>query len=247
MFKTGLASVSFRSLNAEEIIRLTKECGLSAIEWGSDIHAPKDNASLLVRIKELMDEAGLYTSSYGTYFRIGETPAQELYGYISAAKILGTKTLRIWCGRKNYENTGAAERGKIIEEAKDVARIAEDAGVVLGIECHNNTFTSSPEGALSLMQGVSSPSLRMYWQPLNDEAQNTRYAQKISQYAVNVHVFNRSQGGKHPLCEGLDAWQRYLSFFDGTQHLLLEFMPDGLPESLAKEAEALRLIYKSII
>ena len=142
MFKTGLVSVSFRGLSVDEIIRLAKDSGLSAIEWGSDVHAPKDDTNRLEYIRRQMDAAGLYTSSYGTYFRIGETPTEEIYGYITAAKILGTKILRLWCGRKNYEDMDESERKRILDEAKSVAQIAEREGVIFCIECHRNTFTS---------------------------------------------------------------------------------------------------------
>ena len=43
MWKKGLVSVSFRSLEIDEIIKLTKEAGLDTIEWGSDVHAPCDD------------------------------------------------------------------------------------------------------------------------------------------------------------------------------------------------------------
>ena len=240
MFVTGLTSISFRNLSVDEIIRLTRESGLKAIEWGSDIHAPKDNAPLLKDIREKMERAGLYTSSYGTYFRIGESSLADLPDYICAASILGTKILRLWCGRKNYEDMDEAERKRIIEEAGLAASIAEQHGVVFCVECHKNTFTSCLFGALRLMETVNSSAFRMYWQPslLLDEAGNTEYADKISKYTQNIHVFNWSEKGRIKLREGFSAWQKYLSFFDGTQHLLLEFMPDNSPASLAEEAEA---------
>ena len=242
MFKTGLVSVSFRSLSVDKIISLARENRLSAIEWGSDVHAPMDDTERLNYIKAKMDRAGLYTSSYGTYFRIGETPTEKLHEYISAAKILGTNVLRLWCGRKNYEDTTEKERESMVFEAISAARIAEKEGVTVGIECHNNTFTSCPEGALALMRGVNSSAFRMYWQPLGDVDADIEYAKSIAPYILNVHVFNRSSEGKRPLSEGLDIWQKYLSYFDRTQHLLLEFMPDGLSESLASEAESLRCL-----
>ena len=241
MFKTGLVSISFRNLSAEEIIRLTKESGLAAIEWGSDVHAQKDDIRELWRIREQMDNAGLYTSSYGTYFRVGENSPDELCDYLSAANILGTKILRLWCGRKNYEDMTEAERQWIIEESKRAADIAERAGVTFCMECHNNTFTSCSEGALRLMNSVNSGAFGMYWQPsrLINQKANLDYASAISPYARNIHVFNWSEHGRHPLSSGLDVWGKYVSHFDGTQHLLLEFMPDNSAESLLGEAMAL--------
>ena len=246
MFKTGLASVSFRNLSVEEIVCLTRKCGLSAIEWGSDIHAPRNDVENLKRIKTLMEAAGLYTSSYGTYFRIGETHTDELFEYVSAANILGTETLRLWCGRKNYEDMSEKERDHIIEESKKVAAIAEKSGVVLCMECHNNSFTNCISGALRLMREVDSESFRMYWQPspLLDEKENIEYAKRIAPFTRSIHVFNRSASGPRPLSQDGGAWGKYLSCFSGSQHLLLEFMPDGLPSSLEAEATALMRIVK---
>ena len=41
-----------------------------------------------------------------------------------------------------------------------------------------------------------------------------------------------------------DLREKYLSFFDGSQRLLLEFMPDGKIESLEREVTALYKICK---
>ena len=57
-----------------------------------------------------------------------------------------------------------------------------------------------------------------------------------------IHVFNWEGKNKYPLCDAIDIWRKHLSFFDGSQKLLLEFMPDGKPESLAAETAALKEI-----
>jgi hypothetical protein len=56
-------------------------------------------------------------------------------------------------------------------------------------------------------------------------------------------VFHWIEKEKFPLAQGLAIWKKYLSCFDGSQNLLLEFMPDGKPETLPREVETLgRLI-----
>ncbi len=74
------------------------------IEWGSDIHAPKDDIEKLYAIKSLCDEKGILCSSYGTYFRIGQDNKDEIIEYIKSAKILGTNVIRVWCGIKNSQS-----------------------------------------------------------------------------------------------------------------------------------------------
>lgn len=244
MFKTGVVSVSFRQLSVDEVISHTKEAGLSAIEWGSDVHAPYTDIERINYIAKAQKEAGLYCSSYGTYFKLGEHPVEELYGYIEAAKILGTNILRLWCGKKNYADMTAEEREFIISESKKAAKIAEEKGAVLCMECHNKSFTNKLDGALDLMKSVNSPAFRMFWQPSSrlSYEENVEYAKEIAPYTYNVHVFYSKDGVARPLAEGVSDWREYLSYLDGNQHLLLEFMPDRRVESLATEAKTLNEI-----
>lgn len=244
MFDLGLVSVSFRSLELKQIVELCRECGLAYIEWGSDVHAPCADSARINEIIELQTDCGIKCSSYGTYFRIGVNDSSELYGYIEAAKKLGTDILRLWCGDKNYTDMTTDEREYIIAESKKAAKIAEECGVTLCMECHNKTFTNCLDGAIELMQAVDSPNFRMYWQPNQFRTldENLEYAEKIAKYVKVIHVFNWEGKNKYPLCDAIDIWRKYLSFFDGSQKLLLEFMPDGKPESLAAETAALKEI-----
>ena len=92
--KAGLVSVSFRPYSIEEIISAAKAQNLTHIEWGSDIHAPYSNEENLKKIAALCKENSI-TCSYGTYFRFGQTPMEELEKYIAAAKVLGADILRV--------------------------------------------------------------------------------------------------------------------------------------------------------
>ena len=244
MFKTGVVSVSFRKLSVDEVISYTKKSGLKAIEWGSDVHAPYVDMERIEYIAKAQKEAGLYCPSYGTYFKLGEHDTEELHGYIAAAKVLGTNVLRLWCGNKNHADLTAEERELVISESKKAAKIAEEEGAVLCMECHNNSFTNTLEGALDLMKSVNSPAFRMYWQPNSKGGVegNIEYAKAIAPYTNTIHVFYYEEGKKHPLADGIGDWEKYLACFDGSQHLLLEFMPDGSPESLAGEAKTLNAI-----
>lgn len=244
MFDVGLVSVSFRKFSPTHIVELCSKNDLRYIEWGSDIHAPCSDTERLKEIVDLQKENGIKCSSYGTYFRIGVNDCSELYSYIKAAHLLGTDILRLWCGEKNYEDMSEDERAFIISESQKAAIIAENEGVTLCMECHNKTFTNCLDGALELMKTVNSPNFQMYWQPnqYRSEDINLEYARAIAEYTKVIHVFNWEGKNKYPLSEAGDIWKKYLSCFDGSQKLLLEFMPDGEPESLAAEAEALRQI-----
>lgn len=244
--KIGLVSVSFRRESPEQILKSMRGCGLSHIEWGSDIHAPQNCPEKLQEIAALQAEFGIKCCAYGTYFRIGVTPAEELETYISAAKILGADVLRLWCGNKGSQKYTDAEKETLFATCRALAEIAEKYDVTLCLECHNNTFTDRAEAALSLMQAVGSPHFKMYWQPNQfcSLQENMAYANAIAPYTVNIHVFNWENTNRYPLARGADAWRSYLTLFDRTQTLLLEFMPDDQLDSLPAEANALKEIAK---
>ena len=242
--KLGLVSVSFRQLSVLEIIKLIKAEGMSLVEWGSDVHAPIDDIEKLEQIAELQKEYGIKCSSYGTYFKVGTTPIEELESYIKAAKILGTNVLRIWCGDKDSENYSESEKQKLFEECKKLSEIAEQNVVVLCLECHGWTYTNRLSSALEVMEVVNSDSFKMYWQPnqFRSYEENLEYAENIAKYTVNIHVFNWDGEDKFPLIEAKEKWQEYLKKFSGNENLFLEFMPDGKPESLTTEYAALKEI-----
>ena len=241
MFQTGLVSVSFRKLTPQEIIAAAAQVNLNWIEWGSDIHAPYDDPARLEEIARLQQESGIGCCAYGTYFRLGVHAPEELPGYIRAAKCLGTGTLRLWCGDRSPAKYAPEELDALYAQCRRVAKIAEAAGVTLCMECHNWTLTETAESALALMEAVDSPAFRMYYQPnqFKSTEENLRYAQLLSPYTENIHVFHWLGDDKFPLAQGLEFWEAYLSCFTGHHKLLLEFMPDGRIESLPAEAAAL--------
>jgi sugar phosphate isomerase/epimerase len=243
MYKLGLVSVSFRNHTPEEILSAMKNCGLSCIEWGSDVHCPPEKAE---EIAAMQGKYGITCCAYGTYFRLGVTPMEELQGYIDAAKTLGTNILRLWCSNKNSEDHTEEEKKQLFFLCKAAATIAEQNAVILCMECHNNTYTNKKEAALELMEAVGSQAFRMYWQPnqYGTVEGNLAYAEAVGGYTEVIHVFNWEGKQKFPLREAVELWKQYLEKFDDEKFLLLEFMPDGRLESLGAEADALREIVR---
>ena len=244
MFKLGLVSISFRALAPEEIIVKMKESGLKYVEWGSDVHAKPNDKKRLIELRDMCEREGIGISSYGSYFKLAENPISELPMYIDAAKTLGVDIIRIWCGNKNYTDMGENERRAFISLSREAAKIAENSGVTLCMECHNNTFTNCLEGALRLMEEVNSPAFQMHWQPnqfLSHE-ENVLFAKKMAKYTRVIHAFHWIGTDKFPLSEGADRWREYLGEFSGDEFLLLEFMPDGQVKTLPREADSLKSI-----
>jgi len=248
-YDCGLVSISFRKHSAEEIIGEVKKNGLCCIEWGSDVHACHEDDDAIGKIVSLQKEAGIFTSSYGTYFRFGESDVCELEGYILAAKKLGTDILRLWCGTKGSLDYTDEEKEEIYNAAREAAKIAEKHQVYLCMECHPNTLTDRKESALELMKAVDSPWFKMYWQPNQFETidENIRYIKLLKPYITHIHVFNWEGSEHYPLRDNPDKWIAYLNELGEEKRvLLLEFMPDHRIESLKEEAEALEDIIKAI-
>lgn len=243
-YELGLVSVSFRGHSPEEILRAAADAGLTCIEWGSDIHAPCGDTERLREIAMLQAHHGLTCSSYGTYFRLGHTPLGELARYIAAAKVLGTDTLRLWGGDKRGEDMSPHERERFTDICRKAARMAEEAGVTLCLECHRQSITETPAYGTALLEAVDSPCFRTYWQPFQwlDTEGSLAVARAYAPYVRHIHVFNWRGDSRFPLREAAEDWRRYLSVFDTPRTLLLEFMPDDRIGTLPAEAAALREI-----
>lgn len=246
----GLVSVSFRALSHREVIDLAAAARLSCIEWGSDVHAPCHDTARLEDIMAYSRERGITCCSYGTYFRLGVHPLDELGAYMSAARVLGTNVLRIWAGNKNDTDMTEAERAFLIEEGRRAAALAAREGMMLCLEWHTQTMTSTLEGALALIEQVASPALRLYWQPSQYRPfeQNLAEAARVAPYVCKLHVFQwELRPGeliRHPLSEGQAQWSQYFNCFDPSVPALLEFVPDDDPALLGREADTLRAILK---
>ena len=239
----GLVSISFRSHSPEDILAAMQKAGLTVIEWGSDVHAPPCDREHLLSLAELGRAYGVSVCSYGTYFRLGVTPLSELGDYIEAAKLLGTRILRLWCGSKSGADMTEEERDALFSVCREASLLAEAQGVLLCMECHKGTFTERVEDSLLLMRKINSPAFRMYYQPhqWRTVEENLLMAEALAPYTEVLHVFQWKGSDRFPLVDGVMEWRKYLAAFDG-QPLLLEFMPDDRIESLRAEADALRKI-----
>lgn len=248
-YTLGLVSISFRGNEPREILEAARSAELSCIEWGSDVHAPAHDTARLNEISELQKEYCIYCSSYGTYFRLGETPIESLSDYIAAAKLLGTDILRLWCGRKSGADCSEQEKQELLKTCKRAAHLAQKEGVTLCMECHKKTFTERLSDAIWLMEQVNSPYFRMYWQPFQWQSieENLAYAEAIAPFARHIHVFQWKGEKKLPLSDGIMEWQGYLSKFSKPRTLLLEFMPNGTIEELVAETESLKRIIGEFI
>ena len=247
-YRLGLVSISFRSHSPKEILAAVKQAGLTCVEWGSDVHAPCRDMDRLQEIAALQKEYGISCSSYGTYFRLGVTPMEELIDYVAAAEILGTNVIRLWCGSKSGADMTAKELEALLAACRRAAAIGREHDVIFCMENHHGTLTERLEDSLMLMNAVNSPHFRLYWQPFQwlEAEENLHIAQKLAPYTEIVHVFQWKAPKLNPtrfsLYLGVDEWRDYLKVMPAPRTLLLEFMPDDQLSTLPIEAEALRTI-----
>lgn len=247
-YRLGLVSISFRQHTPREIMEAVKQAGLTCIEWGSDVHAPCRDMEKIQQIADLQTEYGITCSSYGTYFRLGETPIEELTDYVAAAQVLGTSVIRLWCGKKNGADMTKEELSALLADCRKAVEIAEKHGVIFCMESHHGTLTERMEDSLMLMKEINSSRFRLYWQPFQwlDAEKNLLIAQNLASYIELVHVFQWKAPKLNPtrfsLYEGIDEWRTYLKAIPVPRTLLLEFMPDDQLSTLSTEAEALRTI-----
>lgn len=242
MITMGLTSVSFRQNTPEEILQACRNAGITAIEWGSDVHAPATDPEKLAHLAALQENYGVRCCSYGTYFWAGAHDPETLLPYIRGAQILGARVLRIWCGPKSSADYTNEEAAALVADCRTLARMAEEENVILCTEFHGGTYTDSAASTLSLLQAVNSPHFKTYWQPnqFRSFAENVAAAEAVAGLTQNIHVFNWKGNDKLPLSLARDEWKAYLGSFAGEHYALLEFMPDGRIESLPTEAHTLR-------
>ena len=157
MFETGLVSISFRGSAPKEIAEAARGCGLSEIEWGSDVHVPAGDAETARAVRALTEQNGLRAGSYGTVSAKDTTPSHDITDEDALLALL--------------EKVGALEtvapptRKVNITELKKLPKVLQEAverGVVSIEGSGEQTVTIKPsnaetKGAPKLARSIPSP------------------------------------------------------------------------------------------
>ena len=242
-FRTGLTSVTFRQKSIDEIIAITRQAGLSGIEWGGDVHLPPGDVRLAAETAEKTHAAGLQVLSYGSYYHGGET--EDFGAVLATAKALGAPVIRVWAGHKTYEESTPEEFASLARRFAEAAELAGKENIRISFEYHRGTATQTIEGALVLLKTANHPNISSYWQPNPDITQSEQLAEidALLPYMTNVHVFTWTGANvRHPLADGTERWMEYLSHIrkDGKERdLILEFVQDDRDDALFEDAKTL--------
>jgi 3-dehydroshikimate dehydratase len=248
MIRPGLVSITFRSLSPKHIIELASRAGLAGIEWGGDVHVPHDNLVLARELAKMTTDAGMSSAAYGSYYRVGNEPA-ELFARITDVSVaLGTKIIRVWPGYLGSNQADATARLRITKDAHRISALAAAAGLTIACEWHGGTLTDTARSAKRLFNDVDHPAFGTYWQPhrLMQPDDCLKDMEVAKPRLVGLHVFqwNVTTGNREPLADGESIWKRYLAAatpaLPDNAFALLEFVKGDDPKQLLADAPVLR-------
>jgi 3-dehydroshikimate dehydratase len=246
-FTPGLVSISFRKRAPREIVELARQTKLTAIEWGGDVHVTPGDFSTAREVGAMTADAGLRVLAYGSYVRLGEADPTTFPPVIETAKELGAPSIRVWAGMRGSAGADEAYRHRVIDQARQLAALAADAGVVVCYEYHADTLTDTDASALSLIRATAAdqPAIRTLWQPPHERPVEANVAslRGVLPWLHHVHVFHWPRRGERvPLADGADRWRAYLGVMREARcarALLLEFVRGDDPEQLRADAATL--------
>ncbi|MGW8483094.1 sugar phosphate isomerase/epimerase family protein [Microbacterium sp. NPDC055903] len=241
--RIGLCSITFRALDAPQLVALAAEAGLESIEWGGDVHVPAGDVVTAARVAGLTADAGLDVASYGSYFRAGAREAIE--PVLDAADALGAERIRVWAGATGSAQASDAERSAVADRLRDAAIAAAERGIQLALEFHGGTLADDPASTRSLLDEVDHPALSTYWQPSVGATAEVAIGEylALADRVSAVHVFSwRPRTERLALDDRADLWRGLFaaSVAHPPRDALLEFVPDDDPALLGREAASLR-------
>lgn len=163
----GLCSVTFRSMEPQKLIGLAAENGLSAIEWGGDIHVPPGDLVKARAVGAQTADAGLRVSSYGSYLFAPDFEFADVDAVLDAAEALNTRHIRVWAGSRKRPSADYLMNEREVATTA-LAKISESAakrGMTIGLEYHPNSLTDNLASSLQLATDLPFDNLFFYWQP----------------------------------------------------------------------------------
>jgi sugar phosphate isomerase/epimerase len=248
VLRSGLCSVTFRELPADEIIDLAADAQLSAVEWGADVHVRPGDIDEAERVRRRCADHGLECPSYGSYFAATQSRVEELDDVAATAEALGASVIRVW---SPYGVGPGADRGAV----ETIARALGDAcdrvaprGLTLALEFHPDTLTETADSARALIAAIDRPNLRTYWQPRPGATAEHAFHEltRVLPLLAHLHVFAwRPDSSRLPLVEHEELWRKALSTVasaaDANERVAyLEFVADDDPAAFAADAKTLR-------
>jgi len=253
MLRSGLVSVTFRQLTPLQIIGAVSQAGLESIEWGGDVHIPHGDQETARLVRSMTEDAGLLTSAYGSYYRVGYEAPGSFETVLETALTLGATTIRVWAGRRGSKDADQAYREMIVLESRRIATLAQASGIVLAYEFHGNTLTDSNRSARDLLEAVGHNNMKIFWQPPNGKSHSYALAglNAAAPWLANIHIFHWRVRGDDPdsierlvLSAGESTWRPYLQRLrgiEGDHFVSMEFVRGDSLKQFREDAEILKI------
>lgn len=260
--KAGVCTIAMKDVPVAEAIEACARAGAQGIElWGRAPHlpAPSDRAGF-ARVRRHLLDAGLELVALGSYLRPGPDPPasdeEEPHRVLAAAAELGCRLVRIWAGRKEYEESTPAEREAVYEGVRRMADDAQAAGCRLVLERHNSTLTNSWASAAAVIAALSCDHVRLCYQvpypvPAHELRNCTDADFELLSLSAHAHLQNyREQPDgsleRTLLAEGIVDYGSFgrqvrRAGYDG--YAMVEFVATDRGELSAQEALAADLAY----
>ncbi|MFZ4519949.1 MAG: sugar phosphate isomerase/epimerase family protein, partial [Microthrixaceae bacterium] len=254
----GLCTVTLRSLDPPEVVRLAADAGVEVLEWGGDVHVPPGEVVAAERVRRLTEDAGLAVLSYGSYLFLDDAtagaPAARIDGVLDTAVALGSPWVRVWGGLGVEPDADGADWDAVVAAGRRVAAAATSRHLLLVLEFHGGTPTASAAGAVRLLEAIGSPACLTAWQPPywdpTDPDRERADLGALAPRLAHLHVYDwEPDGSRHPLERGRDRWVDRVRVALGAgvavpagapRGAFLEFLPGDDPAVLAREAAVLR-------
>ncbi len=183
----GVRAHDFGKLPAEELARQIAAHGLNCVQLapvkaiaGFDQDIDGIPAAFAHEVRDTFRRHGIHISVLGCYINLGDRdPAsrrpqlERFKHHLRAAKafgcdIVGTETGSLNADYSRHPDNGGEEAFAIVlESVRELVREAETCGVNVCIEAVERYVISSPERLRRLVDAVSSPNLRVIYDPVN--------------------------------------------------------------------------------
>ena len=243
--KTGLASVTFRNKSIEEIVSLCKNAGVGYIEWGADIHVKTaDDAK---KAKKLCDEAGIIIPSYGSYYRVGSGNEAEWLTLCENARLMGARSIRVWLGEKNSEDTSEKEYTNLLADLRKICEKAAEYGLLVCPECHDYTFNNETSAFLKISRELNMANFKTYFQSRYFRmAYDLDRIERTFSFIENIHIsysdLKKEQADKEKNEDYIDILLNRFKEKNFNGIVFIEFTENAEEKSFLQDVENLRKI-----
>lgn len=240
----GLTSVTFRKLNADEIIRLAVKAGCEVVEWGGDIHVT--NKTKAKEVYQKCVDTGIKINSYGSYYRLLDSEQAEFERLCEITNILSAKIIRVWLGGKGSKFATKEYFERLANEAQKIAAIASKYDLTVASEFHKGTYNDTAKSALRFLRHTACDNLKTYWQP-EFRGKDIENLTALIDETVVVHMFHWSKiGVRYSLKSGETKIRQFLDILkehDYKGDIILEFVKGDRSENFLEDFNCLKQWY----